>query len=214
MQNKTPHRTKMSERRAAGRKRQHPPRPEASLISECLTQWSTLENYRLQEESLGLLFRDFCPLNERIEHVLLKVSALNDFYSTNIYDTYSVAKHILDQNVDARLEATDLTLVNSIARVSLKGKVKNFYSFASKYSSHHKPKDYPIFDFYVERMMLHYRATDAFAAFSKDDLREYPKFIAVIREFRRFYGLEAFSLKEVDVFLWIVGKEFFKRSYY
>ena len=196
-----------------GRKTKTPPRPDASQITKCLNHWSTLENYRLQDESLGLLFSVLCPANKQIEHVLLKVSALNDFYSTNIFDTFSVAKHILSKDVDARLAANDYTLVNTLARISIKGKTRNFYSFASKYCSHHKPTIYPIFDFFVERMMLHYRNADAFTAFAKDELREYPRFISIMGEFRRFYGLEAFSLRQIDIFLWIVGKEYFKRSY-
>jgi hypothetical protein len=72
--------------------------PSPKLISEYLGKWQKLENYRLQEASLGLLFHTLCPENKEIEHVLLKVSALNDFYSTNVFDTYSVAKHILKKD--------------------------------------------------------------------------------------------------------------------
>jgi len=153
-------------------------------------------------------------MNRQLEHVLLKVSALNDFYSTNIYDTYSVAKHILSQDVDARLEANDHALVNAIARLTINGKAKNFYSFASKYCSHHRPNTYPIFDYYVDRMILHYRDADSFHAFSKLDLRDYPRFISVMQEFRLFYGLEEFSLKNLDVFLWMAGRQYFKKAYY
>ena len=98
--------------------------PSPSLMSEYLGKWEQLENYRLQEASLGLLFHSLCPENKKIEHVLLKVSALNDFYSTNIFDTYSVAKHILKKDVDARLGANDYSLVNDIARISIKEKSK------------------------------------------------------------------------------------------
>jgi hypothetical protein len=59
--------------------------PSPSLISEYLGRWEQLENYKLQQASLGLLFHNLCPENKKIEHVLLKVSALNDFYSTNIF---------------------------------------------------------------------------------------------------------------------------------
>ena len=145
--------------------------PSPGLISEYLGKWQQLENYRLQEASLGLLFHSLCPANKKIEHVLLKVSCLNDFYSTNIFDIYSVAKHILNKDVDARLEAVDYSLVNDIARISIKEKPKNFYSFASKYCSHHKPDSYPIFDSFVEKMMLYDRSADAFNGFEKGDLQ-------------------------------------------
>jgi len=172
-----------------------------------------LENYRLQEASLGLLFHSLCPENKEIEHVLLKVSALNDFYSTNIFNTYSVAKHILKKDIDARLKATDYSLVNEIARVAIKEKSKNFYSFASKYCSHHKPTSYPIFDSFVEKMMLHYKAADGFNGFDKGDLKNYERFIEIIKSFQSFYKLEKFLLRKIDIFLWLAGKEWFPRHY-
>lgn len=187
--------------------------PSPSLMSEYLGKWEQLENYRLQEASLGLLFHSLCPENKKIEHVLLKVSALNDFYSTNIFDTYSVARHILKKDIDARLEANDYSLVNDIAKISIKGKTKNFYSFASKYCSHHKPTSYPIFDSFVEKMMLHYKTEDSFNIFDKVDLKDYRRFIEIIKGFQSFYKLEKFSLREIDIFLWLAGKECFPRKY-
>lgn len=190
-----------------------PLRPSPSLISEYLGKWGQLENYRLQEASLGFLFHSLCPENKEIEHVLLKVSALNDFYSTNIFDTYSVAKHILKKDIDARIKVTDYSLVNDIARVTIKEKSKNFYSFASKYCSHHKPTSYPIFDSFVEKMMLYYKAADGFNGFDKGDLKDYERFIEIIKSFQSFYKLEKFSLREIDIFLWLAGKEWFPRHY-
>ena len=190
-----------------------PVTPSPSLMSEYLGKWGQLENYRLQEASLGILFHNLCPENKKIEHVLLKVSALNDFYSTNIFDTYSVAKHILKKNIDAQLETADYSLVNDIAKISIKGKTKNFYSFASKYCSHHKPTSFPIFDSFVEKMLLHYKSADNFNGFDKADLKEYGRFIEIIKRFQTFYGLEKYSLREIDIFLWLAGKEWFPRNY-
>ena len=93
---------------------------------------------------MGVLFGDLCPNNKVIEHVLLKISVLNDIYSTRTYDTYSVAKHIVGKNIDVRLYAADYSLVNNIAALPIRGKTTNFYSFASKYCSRHKPKSSPV----------------------------------------------------------------------
>ena len=79
------------------------PIPNQKSIRKYLEKWQTLEKYTLTEGALGLLFCELCPDNSDIESVLLKVSALNDFYTTNIYDTYSVSKHILSLNIDGRL---------------------------------------------------------------------------------------------------------------
>lgn len=190
-----------------------PEKPNQGLISEYLARWAKLENYKLQEGSLSLLFSELCPKNIKIEHILLKVSALNDFYSTNIFDTYSVAKHILQKNVDANLKANNYSLVNDIAKVSIKGKVKNFYSFASKYCSHHKPECFPIYDSFVEKMLLYYKSVDEFDAFQKHDLKTYKRFIEIIRNFQSFYKLNKFSLREIDIFLWLAGKKYFPKNY-
>lgn len=189
------------------------PKPCDKSISKYLGQWDTLEKYTLQESSLGKLFHIHCPDNCDIESVLLKVSALNDFYSTNIYDTYTVAKHILKLNVDSRLESGERSLVNEIASVNTGEKVRNFYSFASKYCSHHNPDDFPIYDSYVDKMLRHYRKVDKFSKFRNDDLKSYPAFITIIESLREFYGVDSFSLRQLDIFLWLAGKEYLPNNY-
>lgn len=191
----------------------NPEAPNNRIIKEYLKRWKTLESYTLQEKSLNLLFNDYCPKNNEIEHILLKVSALNDFYSTNIYDTYSVAKHILSCNVDSSLEQNEVELVNKIAPVTIKGKTRKFYSFASKYCSHHKPETYPIYDSYVEKMLMYFKKTDRFEPFKKDDLKTYSRFIEVIGKFKDYYSLNDFTLREIDIYLWLAGKQYFPNKY-
>lgn len=181
--------------------------PTPNYLSGYLQRWESLENYRLQEQSLALLFKEFCPSNSVLEQVLLKVSALNDFYSTNIFDTFSVAKHIRELIIESRLKAGDLSLVNEMALVTIRDKKRNFYSFASKYCSHHFPDSYPIYDSYVEKMLLHYARTDRFSSFRKDDLKQYESFVRIIREFQTYYRLHQFSLRQIDIFLWLAGKD-------
>jgi hypothetical protein len=191
---------------------QPPPRPNPTLIYQYLDQRQKMENYRLQESSLSLLFTSLCPENKLIEHILLKVSALNDFYSTNIYNTFSVAKHILQKNIDSRLRQNDCSLVNEIALVDREGKQRNHYSFASKYCSHHCPESFPIWDFNVQRMLSHYRDTDAFDAFEDEDLKIYEQFVKVVQKFRKHYGLDAVTLRDLDNYLWLAGKDYFPRG--
>lgn len=168
-----------------------PTRPSPGLISKYVEMWhksEMMENYRLQEASLLLLFQQMWPANTKLEHVLLKVTALNAFYSTNIFDTFTVAKHIVTLNVDTRLAADDYSLVDEIAKVTIGGKAKNFYSFASKFCSHHRPTSYPIFDYFVERLLLYYKKEDSYHDFEQSDLKDYGRFVEVIR---RFQGLWA-----------------------
>ncbi|MFA6279807.1 MAG: hypothetical protein WC612_03310 [Bdellovibrionales bacterium] len=189
------------------------PAPNPSMVESYLDQFKKLENYQFQEKSLDLLFKQFCPKNTAIEHILLKVCALNDFYSTHILNVYAVAKHIHLQNVDERLESQEYGLVNDIAKVFVNGRTINFYSFASKYCSHHKPTTYPIYDSFVEKVLCAYEKQDGFAGFRREDFKDYGRFVEIVKKFRTFYNLNAFSMKEIDLFLWLAGKEWFPKKY-
>lgn len=173
-------------------------KPSASEVEKYLKSWKNLKNYKLQEDALDKLFFELLPSNEEISDILLKVATLNDFYSTNIFSVYPVAEHILSLKIDERLRQGDVTLVNEIQNVTINGVTRKFYSFSSKYCSHHNPKEYPIYDSYVEKVLKYFRKTDKFSKFKNSDLKDYQKFKNIIIAFRGYYGLEEFNLKEID----------------
>lgn len=190
------------------------PRPSCEEVAKYLMSWDQLENYALQESALDKLFYRTYPRNKDIDEVLIKVSALNDFYSTNIFSPFKVARHIINLDIDDRLMAGDVTLVNDIAKVNMdNGTAKNFYSFATKYCSHHKPLDFPIYDSYVDRLLRYFRDVDGFYRFSNDDLKDYIKFKNILLEFGKFYDLATYNLKDIDKYLWQLGKEKFPKKY-
>ena len=183
------------------------PMPSITQVEHYLAKWDGLEDYSFQEEALDKLFFRLCPENTCIEDILLKVSTLNDFYSTHIYSTYPVAKHILALDIDERLRAGDLSLVEAIQKITVKGTERNFYSFASKYCSHHNPMAFPIYDSYVDEVLYRFMKQDRFASFQRGDLKDYQKFYGILLTFRSFYGLEKYNLKEIDKYLWQLGKD-------
>jgi hypothetical protein len=187
------------------------PAPSVEQVEYYLAQWDSLEDYHLQEDALDRLFFTLCPANTNISDILLKVSVLNDFYSTNIFKVYPVAKHILSLHIDERLQRGDVTLVDDIKTVTISGKAKSFYSFATKYCSHHRPLDYPIYDSYVDEVLRYYRKADHFSIFQNDDLKEYASFKAILEAFRSFYHLDNYNLKELDKYLWQLGKRYFNK---
>lgn len=189
------------------------PAPSAEQIEHYLQQWDELENYHLQEDALDKLFFNLCPQNTDISDILVKVATLNDFYSTNIFSVYPVAKHILELDIDNRLKAGDVSLVRDIQQVIINGTEKNFYSFSTKYCSHHNPLDFPIYDSYVEKVLFYFRDKDAFYDFANSDLKDYIKFKNILLAFRKFYGLEQYNLKLIDKYLWQLGKEYFPNNY-
>ncbi len=189
------------------------PAPSIEQVEFYLAKWDGLENYHLQEDALNKLFFELCPKNTDIIDVLLKASTLNDFYSTNIFSIYPVAKHICALDIDSRLKAGDVTLVRDIQYVTIGDSEKNFYSFATKYCSHHNPLDYPIYDSYVYEVLRYFRNRDSFSDFQDDDLKDYIKFKVILIDFRAFYGLDNYDLKQIDQYVWLLGKDYFPKNY-
>ena len=188
--------------------------PSVPSVEKYLSKWNNLDNYRLQESALNKLFFELAPKNDNIEDILIKASTLNDFYSTNIFSIYPVALHILSLDVDRRLRNNDLSLVSDISHVVFpNGKAKTLYSFATKYCSHHKPNVYPIYDDYIKKILRHYRDVDGFSKFTDEMLLDYLSFNTILHDFQRFYKLEKYTVKEIDQYLWQLGKENFPKKY-
>lgn len=179
--------------------------PCPAEVNEYIQKWDGLDDYVNQERALDKLFLELCPQNNCIEDILIKCSALNDFYSTNIFKVHNVAQHYLHIDIDKRLAKGDL------AHITINGKPFYFYSFASKYCSHHCPNIYPIYDSYVHQLLNYFKKRDHFCQYTNDKLKEYPSYCNIILSFRKFYGLESFTVKEIDKYLWQLGKEAFNR---
>lgn len=195
------------------RKREDVPSPCEEEVEYWLKQWDSLDDYVAQEDAIDKLFYGEFSANDNLQNILIKCSVLNDFYSTNIFKIYPVAKHILSLNIDERLKSGDPTLVDDIARINIGDKEKNFYSFASKYCSHHNQLEYPIYDSYVHKVLKYFRNVDNFCSFNEADLKVYPRYKNILIQFRKFYKLDKYNLKELDKFLWQFGKKYFPKNY-
>lgn len=188
------------------------PTPNKQELNKYLNIRNNLDDYVNQEKSLNKLFLQLIPNNTKIEDILLKCSTLNDFYSTNIFKVFPVAEHILELKIDNRLKDWDPTLVNDIATVTISWKEKNFYSFASKYCSHHNDEDFPIYDNYVDKILVYFQKRDKFCKFKHTDLKDYKIFKNVLLEFIKYYNLDCW-LKLLDRYLRQLGKQYFPRKY-
>lgn len=188
-------------------------KPCPKQVQLYLRAWDEQENYVLQERALDKLFFVTYPNNTDINDILIKASSLNDFYSTNIFSIFAVAKHICALDIDKRLRNGDLSLVDDIADLTIGGKPKRFYSFASKYCSHHEPTRFPIYDYYVEQVLIHFRKVDKFCDFQEEDLKKYSHFMAILDAFQQHYGLSEYNKKDLDRYLWQLGKKYYPRKY-
>ena len=187
-------------------------KPSKAEVEKYLKLCDTQSNYVEQEKALKKLFALY-PNNNDISEVLLKVNILNDFYSTNIFNRYKVAEYIVSLNIDKKLKAKDLSVVNDIADKTKNGINRNIYSFATKYCVHHLGNEFPIFDSYVAKMLMHLNKQDKFFKFSYEDCRDYKKFYSILNAFREFYKLNNFTLRKLDIYLWQAGKDYFTKKY-
>ena len=61
--------------------------------------------------------------------------------------------------------------------------------------------------------MCYFRDRDKFSNFKKCELKNYEKFKEILIEFRTFYALEEYNLKEIDKYIWQLGKRYFPNNY-
>ncbi len=176
-----------------------------------LARWKNLQDYPEQEKALVMLFEEWNE-NKDLQKVMIKVATLDNFYSTQLKSVPEVANRILSiSNFDTKVEDGDVDLVDLICTMG----EYNPFSFATKYCSFHNPDAYPIYDSFVARVLTEYRTRDKFTNIetklsSSNKEKSYKdEFYPLITNFRDYYGLTKYSFKELDRFLWSLGKEYF-----
>lgn len=158
-------------------------------------------------------------VNNSLETVLVKVMLINDFYGTNVYDTLSVAQHILSiSEIDARLTSGDLKLIIDIGNMQSKTSNQYFYSFATKYCSFHNPEGFPIFDKYIEYVLSSLDKEKFFKRIEAEGIEtDYEKAKGlrnpgILYKKVKYVGneidfLKGRNLKIIDQYLWAFGKD-------
>jgi hypothetical protein len=129
---------------------------------------------------------------------LIKASAINQLYGTNVYALARMAKHLA--GVMARPRGDDL--VEQLGTLITDGKPRRHLSFASKFAHFFIDKErFPIFDSYAnERLRFHV----AGVALPTDDPPAYVDYVAAHNALITLCGL-ACSGRELDRYLWIAG---------
>lgn len=140
------------------------------------------------------------PNNNNLEEVLIKCAVINNFSSTNVFDLYKMADHIVRKHIDEKLKIEDYSLVDDIAKVEISGKNRNFYSFASKYCHYHNPKKFAIYDSYVAKVLC------VFLDKKENELRDYNTFIKALNDFSKCYNFENYGYDDLDKYLWCLGR--------
>jgi len=182
--------------------------PNAERVNHACEKFD--EQFKVTENALGELFSLF-PVNTDPSHVLLKVVVLNRLYSTQILAVHAVADHIyqIGREIDDELAAGSLEIVKKIATVKIGEKERVNFSFASKFCNWHRQEIYPIYDSHVDKYLwgLLKQVSYTDPIFTHDSLWNYPEFVKVMESFRKHYGLDLFTFKQVDKFIWLQGEQ-------
>ena len=189
-----------------------PAKPTGHLVEKYLKLFEQDQRYAPADEGLTQLIAAF-PKNSELGQVAVKASAINALYSAGILAIYQVAVHIHRLKIDAELAQHSPAIVDKIARAKFRNKRRNVFSFASKYCSWHDRDNYPIYDRFVDALLRAYRRKDKFMRFKNADLRRYESFKNIVSGFREHYGLQRFSFKELDKFLWLYGRKLYPKNY-
>ncbi len=165
----------------------------------------TQEN-ELANQTLSELFQQF-PGNQDPRYVLVKVIAINSLCHTNLFPLESIASHIHQHHlsIDEAISKGSPDGIDLIAKVTIKGKPHNFYSFATKFCSWHNSDAYPAYDSHVDHCLWSLQKQNPFSAFHHADLWNYPRFLQIMQDFRSFYGVTDFSWAEINNFLYVEG---------
>ena len=171
----------------------------------------------LSEQALNVLFSGMPNNFTNEEYIYLKVSALNDVYSTHLSSSDKVTVVNVIRQFENRISVNnyDESLVYDICR-ECNERESNFpYSFVTKYCSHCHEEIYPIYDRYVALMMKWYRDKRLDERFDFNDSLvssncvHYDQFRTKLWSFIQCFNLEQFTYKDIDKFLWKAGKTYF-----
>ena len=78
-------------------------KPTNQLIDKYIAKFNQDERYFVSDDAIINLFKAF-PENKKLEDIILKISVINDLYSTNIFSTFNLAKHIQQLNIDSAIK--------------------------------------------------------------------------------------------------------------
>lgn len=190
--------------------------PTNELVAKYIEIYNNDIKYSATDKAIESVIKEFSQ-NVKLENILLKVCIINSLYSTNIYDTFRMASHIFDLQIDEFLVSNDLSIVSRIANghgiiIKKSGNERCLYSFATKYCHWHSRESYPIYDSFVSGLLIDYRKKDKFSIFTDSDLMDYEKFNKIILEFKNWYSLTDHNIKHIDKFLWIYGKSLSEKA--
>ena len=65
----------------------------------------------------------------------------------------------------------------------------------------------------MEKILKYFRRINKEFVFCNEDLKDYAKFKSILLDFQRLYGIEKYNLKDLDRYLWQLGKKYMPNNY-
>lgn len=181
------------------------PLPTRDEISKRLRRFER-DKECLKEKSLIELFQRY-PQNTSREDELLKVSALRGFLEDECLCTERIGRFILTiPSFDQKLRNASNGIVDALAKLS-HGQ-KTYTTFARYYCGCHYPKIYLMGAPRVMLALLAYNFRDDYmAGYCRYSPSRYFGYLNRFRAFCAFYDLEQYSILEIQLFLYQIGKD-------
>ena len=125
---------------------------------------------------------------------------MHQAYHDDIYGPYveDIARHILNLDIDTKIQAGDLSIVPEIANLDSKNQKWNLLGFASKYCNFHNLKAFPIYNSRMKDILSRYLGMG-----NNQDLDNYTTFCDVLKQFTKDIDADKLNYKELDKFIWL-----------
>jgi hypothetical protein len=154
--------------------------------------------------------RSLCALKQQFpgfdaDAVLLKASAINQLYATNVWAIGRMAKHVTQLMRDPESLPKDHLLVERLAalpKAEAKHSERNYLSFASKFAHFFIDENaFPIYDAYSAKMTAYHLGRRNLTI---DRLHPYRSFVQNFQKVRSESRISC-TTRELDSYLWLAG---------
>ena len=172
-----------------------------------------LKEYNKQEDLIVPLKTNYGDESSQVQNANMLYSFANDMKPGDVIFAKKGRSLIVGRGVVTSDYYYDDSRENHphLRKVNWQVKGDNFYSFATKYCSHHQPENFAIYDSYVEKVLEELNVRDHFGNFRKGGLRNYYTYMNAIYSFQKEYGFADYTIKQLDQYLWQLGKWYFNQ---
>ena len=185
------------------RQRKFYPIPTDDVIRSVLERYKKTERFTEEKEIIAFFKQNH--RNDNMKDVMLKATALRGFMRRpGMYLNYATHYILSDKAFDRKLQRGVMSIVDAMT-ASSRARWK-YCDFASKYCAFHQPELYLYSDWSL--VLQNYDQLDHFMQGKRFSLStSYSVYLKPFLIFREYYGLQKYSLSDLQHFLWQLRNE-------